>query len=160
MFRNLFKKIDTSISLYGFVNGEVVQIENVPDPVFSQKMMGDGIAIQPSEGMIYAPCSGEVIMVADTKHAIGIKTQDGVEILLHIGLDTVALKGEGLEIFCKIGDQVEAHQKIAEISQDLLINPNINTISMLIFTNLCDYHITNRSHGMIQFDQKLLEIEK
>lgn len=81
--------------LYAPLKGEAVLLENIEDPMFAQKILGDGIAIEPSEGKVYSPADGTVSMIADTKHAIGINTQDGLELLIHIGMDTVALKGEG-----------------------------------------------------------------
>ena len=79
-------------ALYAMANGQSIAIEDVPDEVFATKMMGDGIAIQPKEGKIYAPCNGKVTMVMDnTKHAVGIENEDGMEILIHVGLDTVNL---------------------------------------------------------------------
>ena len=75
------------------LNGTVVRIEDVEDDVFSQKILGDGIAVEPSEGKLYAPCDGKVDSVFDTKHAINILSTDGAEVLLHIGIDTVKLGG-------------------------------------------------------------------
>lgn len=100
-----FKKKNKAF--YAMANGKSVAIEDVPDEVFATKMMGDGIAIQPIEGKIYAPCNGKVTMVMDnTKHAVGIENEDGMEILIHVGLDTVNLGGVGFEVFVQVGDQV------------------------------------------------------
>src|SRR5699024_3774093 len=101
MFKNLFKKKETpkEEQIIAPLSGKVKQLEEVPDPTFSEKMMGEGIAIEPDEGLVVAPFDGEIIQVFPTKHAIGIQGESGLEILIHIGLETVSLKGEGFEVF-------------------------------------------------------------
>src|SRR5699024_6172205 len=94
MFKNLFKK-NQGAQLHAPVSGKVVPLEEVPDHVFSEKMMGEGIAVHPSEGTIVAPFDGEIVQIPETKHAVGLKDKDGNEVLIHIGLETVGLKGEG-----------------------------------------------------------------
>ena len=96
MLSKLFKK--RKLQIYAPVNGEVIPLDQVPDPVFSQKMMGEGVAIMPHNGNIHAPIEGTVILVSDTKHAIGLRSSDGTEILIHIGLETVSLKGKGFTV--------------------------------------------------------------
>lgn len=98
MFKNLFGKkeeVSKTIELKAYATGRLVSIEEVPDPVFAEKMMGEGVAIIPSEGKIYAPIEGEVVRVFPRKHAVVIQAQNGAEILIHIGLETVSMKGEG-----------------------------------------------------------------
>ncbi|HLS09868.1 PTS glucose transporter subunit IIA, partial [Lentibacillus sp.] len=112
MFKKLFKKGDSKTEIYAPVNGEIVPLEEVPDPVFSQKMMGDGVAVKPSEGKIYAPVDGEVVQIPDTKHAIGLRANDGTEVLVHIGLETVSLNGEGFTPSVSTGDHVTAGQPL------------------------------------------------
>ena len=77
------------------LNGKVIPLDQVQDDVFSQKVLGDGIAIQPENGKLYSPVDGEISSIAETLHAYGVSTEDGLEILVHVGLDTVTLKGEG-----------------------------------------------------------------
>ncbi|GIN59668.1 putative phosphotransferase enzyme IIA component YpqE [Lederbergia ruris] len=111
MFKRLFGKkqeIIKTIELKAFASGNIVPIENVPDPVFSQKLMGDGIAILPDEGRFVAPVDGEIIQVFPTKHAVGIKTMNGTEILIHIGLETVSMNGEGFTSHVKEGEKVKS----------------------------------------------------
>lgn len=88
-------------------NGRVVPITEVPDPTFSEKILGDGVAVIPSEGRFYAPADGEVTAVFDTLHAFTMTTTQGVELLLHIGLDTVTLKGDPFKSHISVGDQVK-----------------------------------------------------
>lgn len=94
-------------------SGKIVSLEDVNDPVFSKKTMGEGFAVKPVSDEIYAPVSGKVTMLAKTKHGIGITTSEGMEVLLHLGIDTVELKGEPFQLFVHEGDQVTAGQKIA-----------------------------------------------
>ena len=123
---NLFKKKKNKV-LYSMANGRSVAIEDVPDEVFATKMMGDGIAVIPDEGKIYAPCNGTISMVMDnTKHALGIKTEDGLEMLIHVGLDTVNLLGEGFETHVTTGNQVETGELLISYDKDKLEKEGIN----------------------------------
>ena len=97
------------------MTGEAVGLGEVPDPVFSQKIIGDGMAVIPSEGKLLSPVDGEVISVADTKHAYGLRTAEGLELLIHVGLETVHLKGECFQVFVKPGDKVKAGDLLAEV---------------------------------------------
>lgn len=118
------------------VTGELTKLTDVNDDVFSQKMMGDGFAIKPldAEKEVVAPCDGEVIMVPDTKHAVGLKTKSGVELLVHIGLDTVNLQGKGFDMLVAQGDKVKAGQPLVGIDQKLFKDNGYDTIVMTIFT--------------------------
>ena len=100
----LFGKKKAQPKLYAPLNGEYMPIEKVPDPVFSDKILGDGVAVLPTDGNVLAPCDGEITNVAETLHAYGIQTPDGLELLIHIGLNTVELKGGGFPPLVKVGD--------------------------------------------------------
>lgn len=117
------------------LSGAVRQLEEVPDPVFSEKMMGEGIAIEPSDGIVVAPFDGEIVQLFPTKHAIGIKGESGIEILIHVGLETVSLKGEGFEAFIKQGDQVKKGDKLIEFDLDVIREKASSTITPIIMTN-------------------------
>src|SRR5699024_6981164 len=88
------------------VDGKLVSLEEVPDPVFSEKMMGDGIAVRPTSDEVLSPCDGKIVQVFPTKHAVGIQTANGADVLIHVGLETVELNGEGFTSFVDEGDQV------------------------------------------------------
>ena len=106
MFKKLFgkgKEIDKNIKIYAPLTGEYVKIEDIPDPVFAQKMMGEGFGINPTEGEVVSPIEGKVDNVFPTKHAVGLKAENGLELLVHIGLDTVQLEAKGLKYFLKVG---------------------------------------------------------
>ncbi len=100
------------VTLRAPMHGVIIPIENVPDPVFAEKMVGDGISIDPIEGILRAPCDGEILHLHDSNHAVTLKTMDNLEILLHIGLDTVMLKGEGFTPIIKSGDLVKAGDEL------------------------------------------------
>lgn len=135
---------------YAMANGKSVAMEDVPDEVFATKMMGEGIAIQPSEGNIYAPCQGKVTMVMDnTKHAVGIENEDGMEILIHVGLDTVNLSGEGFETFVQVGDVVKPGDLLIQYDKQKFEIDGINDITMLVVVDakgktLTKYHVNEQ----------------
>ena len=117
------------------IKGKVIPIEEIPDPVFSQKMMGNGCGIIPDDGKIYSPVDGEVTMIAPTKHAVGLKTKDGLEILIHYGLETVDLKGEGFYFHVKEGDQVTKGTLLYEADYDRFVKEDINIVTPVIITS-------------------------
>ncbi len=122
--------------LHAFANGITVAIENVPDEVFSTKMMGDGIAIIPETGCIYAPAAGKVAMVMEpSNHAVGIELDNGMEILIHIGLETVELQGEGFTPIVRVGDRVEMGDSLIQFDINFLKEKEINPITMLVITD-------------------------
>lgn len=132
---NLFKR-KRGISLVAPMTGSILEIEKVPDAVFAGKMVGDGVAIEPSDGTVVSPCDGKVIQVFPTKHAIGILTLEGLEILIHLGLDTVNLKGNGFRSFVKAGDTVKKGDKLLEVDLQYVIENEKLTISPIIITNM------------------------
>ena len=152
-----FKK--KGIDLLAPINGTIIPLEEVPDPVFSQKMMGEGIAVQPSGGHVYAPFSGEIIMITPTKHAIAIRAKSGVEVLIHLGLETVSLKGEGFQLAVKEGEQVEMGQLLIEVDWAYIEQHVEHTITPIIVTNN-DKEITSSGKGScIQGETVLMTIK-
>ncbi|MGE8203339.1 PTS sugar transporter subunit IIA [Heyndrickxia sp. NPDC080065] len=137
MLFNLFKKEKEKeeLQIYAPVNGEIIPIEEVPDPVFSQKMMGEGVAVIPTKGNIHAPVDGTIIQVAPTKHAVGILAKDGSEILIHVGLETVSLKGEGFKVAVNNGDKVSAGQLLIEVDWDYIQVHAKSTVTPIVITN-------------------------
>ncbi|CAM2846634.1 glucose-specific PTS transporter subunit IIBC [Paenibacillus sediminis] len=117
-------------------NGELMDISNVPDPVFSERMTGDGFAILPSDGKIASPVNGKVYNVFPSKHAIGIMSEGGKEVLVHIGVNTVKLKGQGFNVLVKEGDEVKAGQPIMEVDLEYVKANAPSIISPIIFSNL------------------------
>lgn len=117
------------------IDGKMIPIDQVADPVFSGKMMGDGFAIEPTGTTLYAPISGTIEMVAPTKHAIGIKSDDGLEVLLHLGIDTVSLNGEPFEIFVTQGQKIEQDEKLATIDINRIQKSGKDPVVIAVITN-------------------------
>ncbi|MEZ0117883.1 PTS sugar transporter subunit IIA [Heyndrickxia coagulans] len=134
MFK-LFQKKPKEERIFAPVRGQVVAIEEVPDPTFSEKMMGDGIAIKPTEGLLVAPFDGEVVQVFPTKHAIGLRGASGLELLIHIGLETVTLNGEGFETAVKAGDKVKKGDTLITFDLALIQEKATDTITSIVVTN-------------------------
>ncbi|GAB6087570.1 glucose PTS transporter subunit IIA [Alkaliphilus crotonatoxidans] len=130
----------------GFViplEGKLLELNQVPDEVFASKMMGDGFAIEPSHGEVVSPVTGTITTIFPTKHAIGITAGDGLDILVHIGIDTVNLKGKGFELLVNEGDSVQAGQPILQVDLEEIKTNAKSIISPIIFTNLSqDQHVT------------------
>lgn len=101
--------------IFSPISGEIIPLSDVQDKTFSDKLIGDGVAIIPSEGKVYAPFDGKITNIFPTKHAIGLKSDEGVELLIHIGLDTVELKGQGFISHVEEGDRVFKNQLIFEM---------------------------------------------
>ena len=116
--------------------GQFIELSKIPDEVLSKKTLGDGYGVYLSDGKIIAPISGKVTTVFPTKHALGFTDNFGNEVLLHIGIDTVNLKGKGFNILIKPGDNIVKGQKIAEVNLDIIKENNLSPISVMIFTNL------------------------
>ncbi|HZH62631.1 MAG TPA: PTS glucose transporter subunit IIA [Metabacillus sp.] len=137
MLRSIFGKKEkrTVEALYAPITGSVIELENVPDPVFSQKLMGEGIAIQPSEGKVVAPIDGQVIQVFHTKHAIGLRSDLGIEWLIHIGLETVNLNGLGFDVTVKEGQKVRVGDPLMTFDLSMISEKAASTISPIIITN-------------------------
>lgn len=127
---------DGEIMLHSVVSGDYVPLEDVSDEVFSSKMMGDGYAIVPHDKKILSPISGKITTVFPSKHAIGIKSSNGIEVLIHMGIDTVALNGEGFDIFVKEGDSVTPQTQIATMNIDQIASHGKDTTIMVLITNM------------------------
>ncbi|WP_028399504.1 glucose-specific PTS transporter subunit IIBC [Ectobacillus panaciterrae] len=118
------------------IEGNILPITAVPDQVFSGKMMGDGFAIEPTEGTVVSPVNGEIVNVFPTKHAIGIQSEGGKEILIHFGIDTVKLNGEGFDILVAQGDKVTQGQPLLKVNLDFVKNNAPSIMTPIVFTNL------------------------
>jgi PTS system, glucose subfamily, IIA component len=126
---------DPEVTIASPVNGEVIDLADVPDPVFSSKAVGDGFGIKPVSGNVVSPVDGTVIMVADTGHAIAFETDSGLEVLLHLGIDTVQLKGEPFALKASLGDRVRVGQSIGTMDLDAILKKGKSTTSIVVFTN-------------------------
>jgi glucose PTS system EIICBA or EIICB component len=144
------------------IKGEIKPITDVPDAVFSGKMMGDGFAIIPSEGVVVSPVDGKIVNLFPTKHAIGILSDTGREILIHVGIDTVTLKGQGFETLVNENDKVEKGQPLLKVDLDYIKQNATSTITPIVFTNLAEGEsITLKKTGNIDMaEEEIIEITK
>ena len=117
------------------VTGRCVDLSTVPDEMFSTRAMGDGVAFVYDGDTIVAPCNGEISVVAETNHAVGLTTDDGMEVLIHIGVDTVALKGKGFQALVKTGDKVKVGTPLLKVDRKFLDEQGINLITSMVVTN-------------------------
>jgi len=137
MFKKLFSKKSkrTEETIITPMSGKILPLEQVPDPVFSQKLMGDGVAIEPIEGAVVSPINGEVIQIFHTKHAIGIRSETGLELLIHIGLETVALNGKGFESHVKEGAKVKPGDLLITFDLEWIKENAASIITPIVITN-------------------------
>ena len=131
------------------LSGKVIALSEVPDEVFSQKVLGDGAAIIPEDGKIVSPVNGEVSTVSETLHAYGFTSDDGLEILVHVGIDSVALKGAGFTAHVKEGDKVKAGDLVAEVDLDVLKKNNIPTITPVLVCDGADELVMTAATGSV-----------
>ena len=131
------------------LSGKVIALSEVPDEVFSQKVLGDGAAIIPEDGKIVSPVNGEVSTVSETLHAYGFTSDDGLEILVHVGIDSVALKGAGFTAHVKEGDKVKAGDLVAEVDLDVLKKNNIPTITPVLVCDGADELVMTATTGSV-----------
>ncbi|VMN23793.1 PTS system beta-glucoside-specific transporter subunit EIIABC [Streptococcus pneumoniae] len=125
--------------IFSPISGEIIPLSDVQDKTFSDKLIGDGVAIIPSEGKVYAPFDGKITNIFPTKHAIGLKSDEGIELLIHIGLDTVELKGQGFISHVEEGDRVFKNQLIFEMDLNLIKSKGYETVTPVIVTNTNDF---------------------
>jgi PTS system glucose-specific IIA component len=131
---NIFKKKKQN-QLMAPVDGTLVKIEDVSDEVFSTKVMGDGFAIKPSSDMVVSPIAGEITNIFPTKHAISITSDNGLEILLHLGIDTVELNGEPFDVLVQQGQKVSAGDKLVKIDRNMIKEKGKDDMVILVVPN-------------------------
>lgn len=137
------KQIKSIKGFYSMIDGDSIDLSEVDDDMFSNRVLGEGIAVKPTSNTVVSPCDGEVTLISETKHAIGLKNEDGIEVLIHIGLDTVSLNGEGFETLCKTGDQVKVGKPLVKVDRELLKEKNIQDITMMVFVEQNGYTLSN-----------------
>jgi len=137
LFSGVFKKKDVEVG--SPANGKCVSIKSVPDPTFGEEILGKGVAVEPSEGKFYAPADGTVSTLFTTRHAVGVTTAEGVEILIHVGLDTVNLKGEHFTAHVKEGDAVRKGTLLLEADLKAIEEAGYKTITPIVICNTGDF---------------------
>jgi glucose-specific phosphotransferase system IIA component len=131
-----FFKQKKDLLLIAPIKGRIMDIVDVPDEAFSQKMVGDGVAIEAANDVVTAPCDGEVVFIPKTLHAIALQTSEGIEILIHVGLDTVELAGQGFTALVKIGDKVKAGDRLLQFDENYIRSHNKSLLSPIVLTNI------------------------
>lgn len=143
------------------LSGDVVALENVNDPVFSSGAMGKGLAVKPTEGVVYAPADAEVTIAFETGHAYGLKTASGAELLIHIGIDTVSMNGNGFEKLVAAGDKVKAGDAIAKFDAAKIAEAGLDDTTMIIVTNTADFaEVSPLAEGTIAHGADFLKVVK
>jgi len=132
---NLTTNTNQILKIIAPISGQTQELKDVPDPVFAEKLTGDGLAILAESDTVLAPCDGEITLFFETKHAFAITTSSGIQVLVHVGLDSIILNGNGLEALHKAGDQVKAGTKIIKINQQVIKAKHINMTSPVLIVN-------------------------
>lgn len=145
---NFLKKIK-GIELYAPLSGDAVALSEVPDAVFAEKMVGDGLAIRPTSNQVLAPCDAKVVQIFPTNHAVGLEVEGGLDLLIHIGIDTVELKGEGFKRLVEEGEQVKKGQPLLEIDFGKIQELGKPTITPVIVTNMDQVEIKSTHQGSV-----------
>ena len=143
------------------VEGKVIDLSKVNDELFASKTLGDGVAIIPTNGNLYAPCDSEVVMLFETKHAIGLRTKNGAEILIHIGINTVSMNGDGFKTFVKTGDNVKEGDLLIQFDLDKISHANLDSTVMIVNNNGADYayKVLNQSYGNVKKGSILFDVK-
>lgn len=157
---DFFKKKNKKIEIFSPMSGEAVNVETVDDAVFSGKMLGDGVAVIPSTGQVFAPVDGTLVKVFNTKHAYAISTDDGLELLIHCGIDTVELGGEGFISYKGSGDTIRKGELIAEMDLGSIAAKGKDTVTPVVVTNFQDFHRLIAKEGKIEAGELLFSLEK
>lgn len=157
---NMFKKKDKKQMLGAPAAGRAVSIKEVNDPTFAEEILGKGVAVIPSEGKIYAPADGEIGMVFDTLHAVSLTTDYGAEVLIHVGLDTVQMKGEGFEGHVKAGDKVKKGDLLLTVDLEKVKAAGYDIITPMLICNTADYESVEAMAGRdVNAGDDILSIE-
>ena len=152
--------LNVSTELVSPLDGELLPLSEVKDEVFSSGAMGEGVAIEPSQGVLHAPADGRVVMTFPTGHAIGMKTKDGAEILMHIGMDTVNLQGKGFETLVDKGDEVKAGDELVNFDIDEIHSAGYIVTTPIVVTNSKDYEkVSVVRQGEVKVGQEILDLE-
>lgn len=139
----------SQIHILSPLSGQVWPLERIPDPVFAQKMVGDGLSIDPTDSLLIAPCDGEIVALHDAGHAVTLRTAEGAEILMHIGIDTVTLKGEGFRPRVKKGDQVKTGAPLIEFDLDYIATRAKSLLTQVVITNSERVTAWKRASGIV-----------
>jgi len=150
MFKFLKKAKASEVTLYAPISGRLMDLSEVPDEVFANRMVGDGIAIAPSGEILVAPCDGTITQIFSTNHALGIKTPEGLEILIHLGIDTVELKGKGFARLKEAGTEVKRGEPIMRFDIHEVEKLGKSTITPIVITNMDAVSSVEKAEGEVE----------
>ena len=159
--KKMFEKNAKTISLKAVEDGRTIQMDEVNDQTFAQELLGPGIAIVPSNGTVVSPIDGTIATVMDTKHAVCIQGEDGLELIVHAGLDTVELNGKYYQTYKEIGDQVKAGDVLLEFDLEEIAKAGYDVTTPIVITNLGDYKITKCLTGQqVKAGEEVIQLTK
>lgn len=159
--KKMFEKNAKTISLKAVEDGRTIPMDEVNDQTFAQELLGPGIAIVPSNGTVVAPIDGTIATVMDTKHAVCIQGEDGLELIVHAGLDTVELNGKYYQTYKEIGDQVKAGDVLLEFDLEEITKAGYDVTTPIVITNLGDYKITKCLTGQqVKAGEEVIQLTK
>src|SRR5687768_11064135 len=138
----------SAVTLHAPLRGWCSPLDETPDEVFAQRLLGDGVAIDPTGDTLHAPCDAEIVSVATSKHAVALRAENGAEILLHVGIDTVALGGQGFEALVEAGERVRRGQPLLKFDLDVLARGAKSLITPMLITNGERFSVTNACVGV------------
>lgn len=159
--KKMFEKNAKTISLKAVEDGRTIPMDEVNDQTFAQELLGPGIAIVPSNGTVVSPINGTIATVMDTKHAVCIQGEDGLELIVHAGLDTVELNGKYYQTYKEIGDQVKAGDVLLEFDLEEITKAEYDVTTPIVITNLGDYKITKCLTGQqVKAGEEVIQLTK
>lgn len=159
--KKMFEKNAKTISLKAVEDGRTIPMHEVNDQTFAQELLGPGIAIVPSNGTVVSPINGTIATVMDTKHAVCIQGEDGLELIVHAGLDTVELNGKYYQTYKEIGDQVKAGDVLLEFDLEEITKAGYDVTTPIVITNLGDYKITKCLTGQqVKAGEEVIQLTK
>ena len=159
--KKMFEKNAKTISLKAVEDGRTIPMDEVNDQTFAQELLGPGIAMVPSNGTVVSPINGTIATVMDTKHAVCIQGEDGLELIVHAGLDTVELNGKYYQTYKEIGDQVKAGDVLLEFDLEEITKAGYDVTTPIVITNLGDYKITKCLTGQqVKAGKEVIQLTK
>ena len=159
--KKMFEKNAKTISLKAVEDGRTIPMDEVNDQTFAQELLGPGIAIVPSNGTVVSPINGTIATVMDTIHAVCIQGEDGLELIVHAGLDTVELNGKYYQTYKEIGDQVKAGDVLLEFDLEEITKAGYDVTTPIVITNLGDYKITKCLTGQqVKAGEEVIQLTK
>lgn len=153
----MFSKKNKTSQLVSPVTGKITTLEETGDEVFANKLLGDGVAICPTEGNVVSPCDGTIQSIPQSSHAYSILSDDGLEVLVHIGIDTVELRGEGFDRRVSAGDRVKKGQTICNADLDYISSKGYSTVTPIVVSNMDSVSFFERKSGNVKCGEGLID---